>query len=225
VTASDRKGSSTRLALVRHGETVWHADNRYAGGRSDIDLTDLGREQAEDLRRWAVGQSFAAVVVSPVRRAVETASPTAAALELELEVVDDLHEVDFGIAEGHTIAELSAMDADMVQRFRSDPVRHPFPGAEPPEDAAVRAAAALREVARRHAGEDVLVVAHNTLLRLALCSLLDLPVTRYRQLFPRLDNVAVTRVAVPADPSAPASLLALNVPPHDPGTTRTKEPR
>ena len=220
MTASGRKGGSTRMALARHGETVWHADNRYAGGRSDIDLTDLGREQAEDLGRWAVGQSFDAVVVSPVRRAVETASPTAAALDLELEVVDDLREVDFGIAEGRTIDELSSMDADMVQRFRSDPVLHPFPGAEPPEEAAVRAGAALREVARRHAGEDVLVVAHNTLLRLALCSLLDLPVTRYRQLFPRLDNVAVTRVAVPADPSAPASLLALNVPPHDPGITR-----
>jgi probable phosphoglycerate mutase len=193
---------------------VWHAENRYAGGGSDIDLTDLGREQAEKLRRWAVGQSFAAVVVSPVRRAVETASPTAAALHLELEVVDDLREVDFGIAEGRTIDELRRMDAGMVQRFRSDPVEHPFPGAEPPENAAARSAAALRDIARRHAGAAVLVVAHNTLLRLALCSLLDLPVTRYRQLFPRLDNVAITWVAVPGDPAAHAGLLTLNTPPH-----------
>ena len=39
----------TRLVLVRHGETVWHSDNRYAGGSSDIDLTPLGEEQARTL--------------------------------------------------------------------------------------------------------------------------------------------------------------------------------
>jgi len=213
-------GAPTRLTLVRHGETVWHGDNRYAGGGSDIDLTDRGREQAETLGRWAVGRAFAAVVVSPVRRAVETARPAATALHLDLEVVADLREVDFGIAEGRTIEELQGMDPAMVRRFRADPVAHPFPGAEPPEDAAARAGAALRGVARRHAGAEVLVVAHNTLLRLALCSLLDLPVARYRQLFPRLDNVAVTRVTVPPDPAAQAGLLTLNAPPHPTIPTR-----
>lgn len=203
----------TRLALVRHGETVWHADNRYAGGTSDVDLTELGRQQAETLAGWAETRAFRAVVVSPVRRAQETAHPAARALGLEPEVVEDLREVDFGVAEGRTIEELLDLDAGMVQRFRSDPVAHPFPGAELPDQAAKRADLALRDVAVRHAGGTVLVVAHNTLLRLALCSLLDLPVARYRQLFPRLDNAAVTEIAVPHDPVLPAALLSLNAPP------------
>ena len=203
----------TTLSLVRHGETVWHADNRYAGGSSDIDLTDLGRQQAQELARWAGSQQFTAVVVSPVRRALETARPAAVGLGVELEVVDDLREVDFGIAEGRTVAELMREDADMVRRFREDPVAHPFPGSELPEQAAKRADAALRQVAGRHAGGNVLVVAHNTLLRLALCSLLDLPVSRYRQLFPRLVNAAVTTVSVPHDPTVPAALLTFNAPP------------
>ena len=42
----------TRVVLARHGETVWHADNRYAGGSSDIDLTERGREQADLLAGW-----------------------------------------------------------------------------------------------------------------------------------------------------------------------------
>ena len=58
----------------------------------------------------------------------------------------------------------------------------------------------------------MLVVAHNTLLRLGLCTLLGLPVARYRFVFPRLDNVAVTEIALPADPDTPAALLSLNVP-------------
>ena len=207
---------ATVLSLVRHGETVWHADNRYAGGTSDIDLTDRGRAQAKRLARWAGTQRFSAVVVSPVRRAMETAKPSAEALGVELEVVEDLREVDFGIAEGRTVEEMLHEDAEMVHRFRDDPVAHPFPDAELPEQAARRADAALRRAASRHAGGTVLVVAHNTLLRLALCSLLDLPVSRYRQLFPRLDNAAVTTLSVPHDPDVPAALLTFNAPP-EPG--------
>ena len=45
-------------------------------------------------------------------------------------------------------------------------------------------------------GGTVLVVAHNTLLRLGLCVLIGLPVARYRHVFPRLDNAAVTEIAL-----------------------------
>lgn len=210
--ASPKRTANARLVLVRHGETVWHGDNRYAGGNSDIDLTAKGKRQAEALVAWAQTQSFDAVVTSPVRRARETAQPSARALDLELEIIEDLREVNFGVAEGRTIAELLSMDAEMVHRFRRDPVAHPFPGSEMPEAAARRAASALRAAAGRHPGGTVLVVAHNTLLRLALCALLDLPLGRYRQLFPRLVNGAITEVVVPTGTGKPAALLSLNVP-------------
>jgi len=201
---------ASRLLLTRHAQTVWHAENRYAGHSSDIDLTETGRRQVEALAAWARLRSPDAVVCSPVRRAVETARPCAEASGRALQVVDDLREVDFGVAEGHTLAELRTVDAEMVHQFSDDPARYPFPGAEPPAVAAERCAAALREVAGSHLGRTVLVVAHNTVLRLGLCALLGLPVGRYRQLFPRLDNASVTEISVPRDRSSPASLLSLN---------------
>ena len=201
----------TRLSLVRHGETVWHADNRYAGGTSDIDLTETGVRQAQALALWAQAQHIDGVVASPVRRALETARPSAEALGVEIEIVEDLREVDFGMAEGRTVDELMSLDAEMVQRFRADPVANPFPGAESPEIAAQRSGDALRAIARRHEGRNLLVVAHNTLLRLAICDLIGLPVARYRQIFPRLDNAAITQVAVPRARTEPASLICLNV--------------
>lgn len=199
------------LLLARHAQTVWHAENRYAGRDSDIDLTDTGRRQVEHLAGWASVRQPDAVVCSPVRRAVETARPCAEAAGRPLRIVEDLREVDFGVAEGHTLAELDSVDPDMVRRFRTDPAQHPFPGAELPEAAAARCAAALREVVEVEPGSTVLVIAHNTVLRLAMCALLDLPVGRYRQLFPRLDNGAVTELLVPRDRSSPASLISLNV--------------
>jgi probable phosphoglycerate mutase len=196
------------LLMTRHAETVWHAENRYAG-TSDIDLTPHGVAQAQRLADWVRTRTIDAIVCSPVRRARETAAPSGLAAGVEIAVDDDLREVGFGIAEGRTLAEL---DPEVVARFRADPVAHPFPGAEPPAEAGQRCAAALRRIGARHGSDTVLVVAHNTLLRLGLCTLLGLPVARYRAVFPRLDNVAITEIAVPDDPEAPAALLSLNVP-------------
>ncbi|HLU55766.1 MAG TPA: histidine phosphatase family protein [Pseudonocardia sp.] len=202
---------STQLTLVRHGRTIWHGENRYAGV-SDVPLDETGQAQALALAAWARQQRFDALVSSPVPRALATAAPVAAALGLETEVVSDLREVDFGIAEGRTLAELRQTHPEVVRAFVADPVANPFPGAEPPAEAAERAVRALRDIAERHNGGSVLVVAHNTLLRLALCAWLGVPLARYRAVLPRLENAAATRLRVPAEPDRPPALLALNVP-------------
>lgn len=205
------RSGKVRLALARHGETVWHSGNRYAGGGSDIDLTPKGKDQAQVLARWCVGFAPDAVISSPVRRAIETAKPCAVAAGVPLHIVEGLREVDFGLAEGRTIEELADIDAAMVDRFKVNPAAHPFPGAEPPEHAADRAADALRLIADQFDGAKLLVVAHNTLLRLAICRLLDLPVGRYREIFPRLENAAIHEMVVPADKNRVSSLISLNV--------------
>lgn len=193
----------TRLLLARHGETTWHAENRYTGGRSEPALTELGLRQAEQLGKTAVALGVDTVVSSPQQRAVITATPAAEALGVPLHLRPDLREVDFGDLEGHTLAE---MDSEAAQRFREDPEANAFPGAEPLADAGARGAAALRELD----GDTILVVAHSTLFRVTLCVLLGLPVRHYRRVFPALDNVALTEIRLPADPSGPAALLSLN---------------
>ncbi|MET7284545.1 histidine phosphatase family protein [Streptomyces sp. NPDC005573] len=198
----------TTLLLVRHGQTVWHAENRYAGV-SDVALTDTGRAQAEELGRWAAARPVDAVWTSPVSRAVVTAEPACRALGLAPRRESDLRECDFGVVEGRTLAEFGAEDPRAAAAFRADPVAHPFPGAEDPAAAAGRGSAALRRIAAAHPGERVLVVAHNTLLRLTLCSLLDIPLAGYRRVLPRLANTAVTEVRLTGEETA---LLSLNVP-------------
>jgi len=196
---------STTLFLVRHGETVWHAENRYAG-TSDVELTQRGRDQARRLAAWAGGAGLEAVWASPLRRARATAEPAARALGLPVSVEADLSEVCFGAAEGRTLAELPP---EQVAAFRADPVAGAFPGAEDPRRAARRGVAALHRIAERHPGGRVLVVAHNTLLRLVLCTLLGVPLARYRTAFPQLRNCAPTEIVLSG---AGAGLLALNTP-------------
>lgn len=203
---------TARLLLVRHGETEWHAENRYAG-TSDVALTDRGLRQADQLGRWAASLTGVlavdAIACSPLSRARDTARPAAEALGHTPRVVDDLRETYFGWGEGRTIEEMRAEDPEAVRRFRADPESGAFPGSERPSSAASRATAALRWLAERNPDGTTLVVAHNTLLRTALCAMIGVPVGRYRQVFPVLDNAAVTRVDVDG---THAALRSLNVP-------------
>ncbi|MFC8512385.1 histidine phosphatase family protein [Streptomyces sp. NPDC057257] len=199
----------TTLLLARHGQTVWHAENRYAGA-SDVPLTDTGRAQAEALGRWAATHPVDAIWTSPLSRAVITAEPACHALALTPHRDPDLRECDFGALEGRTLAEFAAENPHAAHAFREDPVANPFPGAENPLTAAARGEAALRRIAAAHPGRRVLVVAHNTLLRLVLCTLLQIPPAHYRRVFPRLRNAAISELTVNDDGFA--ALLSLNVP-------------
>ncbi|MFJ9374007.1 histidine phosphatase family protein [Streptomyces sp. NPDC101455] len=199
---------STTLLLARHGQTTWHAENRYAG-ISDIVLTDTGVAQAEALGRWAAAHPVDAIWTSPLSRAALTAAPAARALNLTPRTEPALRECDFGVLEGRTLAEFAAENPGAAEAFRSDPVANPFPEAEDPLAAAERGTTVLHRIAAAHPGERVLIVAHNTLLRLVLCRLLSIPLSEYRRVFPQLRNAAVSEVRMAQEESA---LLSFNVP-------------
>ncbi|AXG76494.1 histidine phosphatase family protein [Streptomyces paludis] len=198
----------TTVFLARHGETVWHHENRYAGV-SDIALTPRGVAQAEALGVWAGDARLDALVSSPLARARRTAAPASHVTGLAVSVEPALIETDFGIAEGRTLGELEASHPAECAAFRRDPAAHPLPGGEDPGAATARGADALLRLADRHPGGRVLVVAHNTLLRLVLCRLLSIPASEYRRVLPRMVNCAVTELGVTG---GRAALLSYNVP-------------
>ncbi|MET9069776.1 histidine phosphatase family protein [Streptosporangium sandarakinum] len=183
----------TRLVLARHGETVWHAENRYAGV-TDVELTPRGHEQAERLAAWSAAAGLAAVWTSTLSRARITAEASARAAGVEPRVDARLCELDFGRGEGLTSAEMHERFPEARAAFEADPAAHPLPGGEDPGRAAARFTAALGDIAAAHPGGRVLVVAHTTAIRLALCGLIGVPLGSYRRLFPRLDNCAVTEL-------------------------------
>jgi probable phosphoglycerate mutase len=91
------------VVLLRHGETEWSRTKRHTG-RTDIPLTDTGREQARAAAARLAGFDFRLVLSSPLSRARETAK--LAGLGDRIELDDDLMEWDYGEVEGRTTAEL-----------------------------------------------------------------------------------------------------------------------
>lgn len=200
----------TNLVLVRHGETVWHGENRYAG-RTDVELSERGLAQAAALARWAKTAELAAIWCSPLGRARRTADACAAVTGLAVRVDARLRELDFGAAEGLTRDEMRHRFPEALTDFQRDPVGHHLPEGEDPERAAGRFVGCLRDIAREHPDGRVLVVAHSTVIRLALCALIGVPLARYRQLFPAMPNCAPTELRLGAADER-AAVLTVNAP-------------
>ena len=185
----------TRLALIRHGETIWHAENRYAGS-IDIPLSPRGLEQAERLANWASSSDLAAIWVSPLLRARETAAPSERVTGLTARVDSRLREIHFGRAEGLTDTEIRQSFPQAFAAFEADPAVHYLPDGEDPREVALRAIECFREVATMHPRGRVLVVTHNTLIRVALCQLLGVPLSKYRTVFPTIANGALSEIGL-----------------------------
>ncbi len=197
-----------RLALVRHSETIWNAENRYAGS-TDIPLSPRGQEQAEQLANWASSADLAAVWVSPFLRARQTAAPSERVTGLAARVDSRLREIHFGQGEGLTNEEIRQSFPQAFAAFQSDPFAHHLPGGEDPRDVAQRAIECFKEIERAYPRGRVLVVTHNTLIRIALCQLLSVPLSKYRSAFPTIDNGALCEICLQDDE---VSLLKFNLP-------------
>jgi broad specificity phosphatase PhoE len=198
----------TRIFLVRHGETLWHEVNRYAG-RTDVGLTPFGHRQAERLGMWAAGRGLDAIWCSSLARARGTAGPAGRATGIEPHVDARLCEVDFGRGEGLTVAEMEQQFPEALQAFQSDPVANHLPDGEDPREAVARAVACLEDITDAHPLGRVLIVAHTTLIRLVLCHLLGVPIGEYRRVFPFVRNVAITELELGTGGTA---LLQYNAP-------------
>jgi probable phosphoglycerate mutase len=185
----------TNIILCRHGETVWHAENRYAG-ISDIDLTPRGHDQAAQLANWAQTAGLSAIYASTLSRAQATADASAKATGLPVQVDPRLRELDFGEGEGLTTAEMEQRFPKALTHFRSDPAKHHLPGGEDPFEAADRFVDCLQDITKQHPEERVLVVAHTTAIRLALCQLIGIPLREYRRVFPAIRNCSLTEISV-----------------------------
>lgn len=89
--------------LFRHGETEWSLTGQHTG-RTDLPLTEEGRQRAEALGRHLAGRPFALVLSSPLRRALDTCR--LAGYGGQVQLTDDLREWDYGAYEGRRTVDI-----------------------------------------------------------------------------------------------------------------------
>jgi broad specificity phosphatase PhoE len=157
---------ATTVFLIRHAHTDMLG--RVLSGRSAVSLSERGRSQAAALparlRRYT--RSLDGLYVSPMSRAVETATPLAAAYGVEPLICDGLIEMDFGSWTG---CAFEALEGDAAwRRFNAHRRTATVPWGEQAIELQSRAVRALRDLARLHGGGTVAVVTHAEVIRALL---------------------------------------------------------
>ena len=149
-------GATTRVLLVRHGQSEWNADGRWQG-QADPALTDLGRAQAHHAAR-ALG-AVDAIVSSDLVRALDTAAILSGELGVGPVVVDqDLRERHAGEWQGLTRAEIDqGWPGFLDDRRRPD-------GWEADEHLLARATAALGRIRDLVPGGEAIAATHGGLV-------------------------------------------------------------
>jgi len=180
-----------RLLLIRHASPAEEVRGRCYG-KLDVGLSDAGGRECEGLVAALAGEPLAAVVSSPALRAVETASPIAAAHGLDVDVRDGLRELDFGELEGRAYDEIAASLPDLYARWMTDPTSVRFPGGEGYEDMRRRVHATVEACRRAYDGRLVAAVTHGGVVRAVVAGVLEMPRERIFRL--AVDHASVTVV-------------------------------
>jgi broad specificity phosphatase PhoE len=151
------------IYVVRHGETEWSANGRHTS-RTDLSLTERGRERARALGSELAERGFSLVLTSPLKRARETCE--LAGFGDVAGVCDDLREWDYGEYEGLRTPQIRAENPEWVLW------RDGCPGGETPDQVSGRADRALERL--RSTDGDALAFAHGHILRVLTARWLEM---------------------------------------------------
>jgi 2,3-bisphosphoglycerate-dependent phosphoglycerate mutase len=153
---------STRILLVRHGETDWNAAGRIQG-HSDTPLNAAGRLQARRAAQRLAREPIRALYSSDLARAFETATIIGAPLGLTVVASPQLRERRYGEWEGLTSPEIQARYPKQFAIWRARSTDFVPAQGETRNQLLTRALAELQTIARRHVREMVVVVSHGGL--------------------------------------------------------------
>ena len=180
--------SLTTMYLVRHAHSEWRDDEARP-------LSPVGRAAADRIAELLAREPIAALYSSPSARAIETVTPLADRLGLQVRRLPDLRE---RVLPAVAREEFEALIAAAWDRPGDKP-----PGGESNVDAQTRGLAVVRSLRDRHRGACIVLSTHGNLLALVLNGLdpgygyafwrrLSFP-DIYRLTFDRDDRMAVVR--------------------------------
>ena len=146
-----------KLYFTRHGQTVWNVENKICGA-TDIELTDLGHEQAKQLGQYIKNSDLHIdeILASPLMRAKDTAKHISEVTGIPMRIEQRLIEQNFGKYEG------TARDGAVFKQDKSNFINH-FDGGESMLELAQRIYNLLDDIKKDD--KVYLLVAHNGISR------------------------------------------------------------
>lgn len=209
---------TTRVVIVRHGQSSYNAERRIQG-RTDVStLTEKGRKDARKVGAALSRLTFAAVYSSPLQRAKHTAEAIAECFSSSPPVkpVEQLMEVDLPLWQGMLLAEVKEKFAEDYRIWQQKPdelmmavpqtqgVKEHYPVLALFE----QARQFWQEILPRHSGETILIVGHNGINRALICTALEISPKRYHSI--QQSNCGVSVLNFSEELGQPVQLESMN---------------
>jgi len=172
-----------KIILVRHGETHWNHERRVQGGDSDIELNDTGLEQARKLAAFLGNEPIAAILSSPLQRAIATAEVIASHHQLPVEVDQGLRELKVGELEGMPVSNLTTTFKQFLMQWWQGGWTVKLPNGESLIELQQRAWKVIEGLLAKHKDGTVVVVSHYFVTLAIILKALELPLdcfTRFK---------------------------------------------
>lgn len=161
---------STKILLIRHGETAWNAVRRLQG-HIDIGLNEEGRRQAAALAQALAAEDLDAFVASDLQRALQTAQAVAARHALPVRQDAGLRERCYGVFEGMLYADIEQTYPAEFAAWQARDIDAVMPPGERVAESFrrfhQRCVDGIGHWAGRHPGQTIAIVAHGGVLECA----------------------------------------------------------
>lgn len=190
---------STRILLVRHGQSQGNAEGRF-GGHTATPLSARGRRQAEAAARSLASEKITAIYTSDLLRAVQTAEPLARLTGLEINRTTAFRERGVGVMEGLTFEEAAEQHPEHYAALIRRDLEHVILGGESYRQMLDRASEELDRAIERHKGGRICIFAHTgtiCILALHLMGALDAP--ELKPVWISTANCGITRMELRPD--------------------------
>ena len=160
--------SQTNLFIARHGQTEYNRTQRIQGRGIDEPLNELGRLQAKAVGKALQGIHIDAVFSSSLKRAVQTAVIATSAMNLPLQSYSSLDEMDFGLIEGHPMADITDEIELLHNRWKGGDTHFALEGGESPQAVLKRALSQIEKIVQEHRGQTIFMALHGRLIRILM---------------------------------------------------------
>lgn len=160
------------IFIIRHGETDNNKHHLLQGRGINASINEKGKEQAECVSEALKDIPIKKIVVSSLRRTIETATPLIEQTKAVVESYSELDEMGFGHWEGAYFEDVKEGIEAINQRWKQGEVELEIPGGESPQQVFDRASEKLIEVVKNSKEEYIAFVIHGRLIRILLSGIL-----------------------------------------------------
>ncbi len=178
------------IILARHGETEWNTEEIFRG-RVDMALSNRGLRQAELLGNCLSNEKIDLIYSSPLKRAVQTAEAIARPHTLDVNIVENLTDFDFGEWQGLSQLLVEEKYPELCRDWLDTPEQVRIPGGESLEDVRSRAMPFLEDAVMRCGEGRIVFVSHRVVNKVLICALLGLGNAHFWNV--KLDTCGITR--------------------------------